>query len=63
VAAGGSFDDIGVVLTGGNAEPAVLAGLVAEYGAVTRVDYGSPERASPGMTRQRSAGGRESGTL
>jgi threonine dehydratase len=63
VAAGGSFDDIGVVLTGGNAEPAVLAGLVADYGAVTRVDYGSPERASPGTTRQRSAGGRESGTL
>jgi threonine dehydratase len=59
----GPFDDVGVVLTGGNAEPAVIAGLVAEYGAVTRVDYGSPDRASPGTTRQRCAGGKESGTL
>ena len=62
VAAAGSFDDIGVVLTGGNAEPAMIAGLVAEYGAVTRVDHRPPDRASPGTTRQHSTAGTESRT-
>lgn len=33
LAASGSFTDIGVVLTGGNAEAAVIARLVAEYGS------------------------------
>jgi threonine dehydratase len=33
LAGSGSFTDIGVVLTGGNVEPAVVAKLIAEYGA------------------------------
>lgn len=36
LAATGSFTDIGVVLTGGNAEAAVIAQLVAEHGAITK---------------------------
>jgi threonine dehydratase len=58
LAAGGSFDDIGVILTGGNVEPALIARLVGEYGSTVNTRH-TAAAVTPGPLPS----GREDGPL